>query len=179
MSAIRAKTTREELAAIIVRKLKEHGISAVLVGGALVSIYSSEKYVSKDLDFITSADHRDISKAMRELGFEAKGKDFVHPKSAFSVEFPAGPLALGNDIPVEPEGKKVIAGVTVKMLSPTQSVMDRLAWFYHFNDRQCLDQAVLIAQEQPISRARVIEWSKREGAGSKLDVFLKRIDEGK
>lgn len=175
MKKITKKTTREALAAIIVAKLEEKKISAVLVGGSLVSIYSNGKYVSKDLDFISAADHKEIREAMSELGFEAVGKDFVHPDTALTVEFPAGPLAIGNDVPVKPEGKMVVDGVTIKMLSPTQSVMDRLAWFYHYGDRQCLDQAVLIARAHPINRAKIADWSRREQSEAKWEVFLKRL----
>lgn len=44
--------TRLELAALVAETLKTEGIDMVLSGGSCVSIYSSEKYVSKDLDFI-------------------------------------------------------------------------------------------------------------------------------
>ncbi len=43
-----------ELAAYIYSYLKEHGIEAVLSGGACVTIYSQNRYISQDLDFIES-----------------------------------------------------------------------------------------------------------------------------
>ena len=43
-SKINSKTTREELAAIIVKEFESRGMSAVLVGGAVVSIYTKNKY---------------------------------------------------------------------------------------------------------------------------------------
>jgi len=172
---INAKTTREELAAIIVKKLSEHKIDAVLVGGSVVSIYTNNKYVSNDLDFISAADHRKIKESMSELGFTAEGKDFIHKDSSFTVEFPTGPLAIGDDLPVVPEGKMKVAGVTIKMFSPTQSVMDRLTWFYFSNDRQCLDQALMIAEKHPINMDQVRAWSLRENQEEKFNVFLKRL----
>ncbi len=175
MSKIGAKTTRKELAAIVVDKLAEHGIDAVLVGGSVVSIYTDNKYESRDLDFISSGDHRKIRSAMLELGFEAKGKDFVHAKTDFTVEFPAGPLGIGDDQPVEPEGRLKIGKVTITLLSPTQSVMDRLAWFFYSNDRQCLDQAVWVAEKHPIKLEQIRAWVKREGQQEKFEIFLARL----
>lgn len=175
MMQISSDTTREQLAAIVVGKLKQHGIEAVLVGGSVVSIYTSNKYASNDLDFISPAAHKRIAEAMSELGFSAKGKDFFHASTAFTVEFPTGPISIGDDEPVIPEGSMTLDGVEVKMLSPTQSVMDRLIAFFVFNDRQCLDQAVWIAESHPINMSQVEAWAKRERQEEKLHVFLKRL----
>lgn len=175
MIKITSNTTRQELAAIVVDKLQQHKISAVLVGGSVVSIYTDNKYESNDLDFISPADHKRIVSAMAELGFTCPGKDFVHPHTEFTVEFPTGPIGIGNDQPVQPEGSLTVDGVTIRMLSPTQSVMDRLINFFVYNDRQCLDQAVWIAEKHPINVDSVRDWAKREMHEEKLRVFLKRI----
>ena len=175
MTDISATTTREQLAAIVVAKLREHKIDAVLVGGSVVSIYTSNKYESNDLDFIAPAAHKKIVQAMSELDFRAQGKDFVHPKTSFTVEFPTGPIGIGDDQPVTPEGHLTVDGVTIVMLSPTQSVMDRLAWFFFSNDRQCLDQAIWIAEKHPINIEQVKAWSKRERHEEKFQVFLNRL----
>jgi hypothetical protein len=173
--AITSKTTRQQLAALVVDKLRHHKIDAVLVGGSVVSIYTDNKYESNDLDFISPASHKKIVEAMSELGFTAKGKDFIHPDTKFTVEFPTGPIGIGDDQPVQPEGKITVDGVDVKLLSPTQSVMDRLISFFVFNDRQCLDQAVWIAEKHPINLDQVKAWAKRENQEEKLTVFLSRI----
>lgn len=51
MSKITSKTTLKELAFIVGKVLKDCSIDAVLVGGAVVSIYSDNKYESSDLRF--------------------------------------------------------------------------------------------------------------------------------
>jgi hypothetical protein len=177
MSTISPTTTREQLAAIVVSKLREQNINAVLVGGSVVSIYTDNKYESVDLDFISSADQKKLAAALGELGFTSRGKDFVHPQTAFSIEFPSGPLAIGDDVPVIAEGKITVDGVDIVLLSPTQSVMDRLAWFFHDNDRQCLDQAVWIAQKHPINLDKIKQWAIKERNEAKLKVFLSRLYE--
>jgi len=50
-----------------------------------------------------------------------------------------------------------------ELLSPTDCVKDRLAAFYHWNDRQCLQQAVWVAQERAIDWKEIEWWSRREG----------------
>ncbi len=57
-----------------------------------------------------------------------------------------------------------VHGVMVRMLSPTQSVMDRLAAFIGWDDAQGLDQAVWICEQQPVDFEKVKKWAKAEGA---------------
>lgn len=172
---ISAKTSRLQLAAIVTAALAKNDIQTVLVGGAVVSIYTDNEYESRDLDFISPADHKKIVKAMEELGFERQGKNFIHPETELSVEFPTGPIGIGDRVPVIPEGKIKVGQVDVILLSPTQSTMDRLAWFYFNNDRQCLDQAVMIALKQPVSLKEIQKWSVEEKQQDKFEVFLKTL----
>jgi hypothetical protein len=177
MKKITAKTSLEELAGIVSEHLAKKGLQATLVGGAVVSIYSHNEYQSKDLDFISPNDHRDLVKAMAEIGFERQGKNFFHPECPFSVEFPTGPVAIGNEIPVKPEGEIKTKSGKVTILSPTQCVMDRLAWFYHYNDRQCLDQALAVARKHKLNIDKIKRWTEGEGATEKFELFLSKLKE--
>ena len=76
---ISSKLTIGEFAALIATKLREHGIETALSGGAVVSIYTDNKYQSFDADFISPDDNKKIETAMTSLGFKKKGKDFTHP----------------------------------------------------------------------------------------------------
>lgn len=176
---ISSKITRLQLAGIITKAFEENGLTAVLVGGAVVSIYTENVYESKDLDFISPADNKKINSIMKDLGFEREGKNFIHPSTELTVEFPTGPIGIGDRVPVKPEGEIQVSGIKVTLLSPTQSVMDRLAWFYFNNDRQCLDQAVMIALKQPIKLAQVKIWSLEEKCDDKFEVFLKHLKKSK
>lgn len=172
---ITKKTTLEELAGFVVAGLQKYNITATLVGGAVVSIYTKNEYQSHDLDFISPNDHQKIIEAMTALGFTRAGRSFEHPSTDFTVEFPTGPLAIGDDIPVKPEGRINTIHGKVSLFSPTQCVMDRLAWFYHNNDRQCLDQAVMVATDHDINMAKVKAWSQKEKSMEKFQVFLERV----
>ncbi|MCM2321988.1 MAG: hypothetical protein NDJ90_01865 [Oligoflexia bacterium] len=61
---------------------------------------------------------------------------------------------------------------TLKLLTPTDCVKDRLAAYFHWNDRQGLNQAVAVAKSHPIDVADIKAWSKREGMGNKFQDFL-------
>jgi hypothetical protein len=88
-----------ELAAYVQDSLQAEGIQVVLSGGSAVSFYSGDKYVSKDLDLInTSFSRRSKIKAvMDKLGFHEQGRYFIHPETTFFIEFPDGPLSVGEE----------------------------------------------------------------------------------
>lgn len=172
MERIAASTTIEELAAIVSTTLEAAGISAVLSGGAVVSIYTNNEYESSDLDFISPDGMGEIAGALASLGFKRQGRMFSHSRSPLFVEFPTGPLAIGDEL-IRPAqvGRKRTAAGTIKLLTPTQCVMDRLAAYFHWNDLQSLDQAVMVASSQRISLAKVAAWARREGAAEKFRKF--------
>lgn len=95
----------------------------------------------------------------------------MHPKTDFLVEFPAGPLAVG-DQPVEVFDEIQLSTGLLKVLTPTDCVKDRLAGFYHWNDRQALRQAALVARENAVDLDDIGNWSSREGMQEKFQTFL-------
>ena len=50
----------------------------------------------------------------------------------------------------------------LRIITPTLSVMDRLAAYWYHHDRQCWDQAIEIVKRQPIDWPRVREWTANE-----------------
>src|SRR6266498_5729108 len=88
-----------ELAAYIQDSLQKERIRVVLSGGSAVSFYSSDKYVSKDLDPINAnfAKRGEIKDIMEQLGFHEKGRYFVNSETQFLVEFPDGSLSVGEE----------------------------------------------------------------------------------
>lgn len=61
------------------------------------------------------------------------------------------------------------------VLSPTDSCRDRLAAFYHWNDRQSLEVAVAIARRNRVNMAAIRRWSIAEGAARGFDEFLAEL----
>jgi hypothetical protein len=153
-----------ELAACVATHLSRRNVEVVLSGGACVSIYSDNRYVSADIDLVNVGLVRRaiIREAMRELGFQEERRYFTHPDTAFLIEFPAGPLSIGEEPIMKLEEMRFDTGV-LRLLSPTDCVKDRLAGYYHWQDRQSLDQAVLVAQSHPVDWVEIERWSKLEG----------------
>jgi hypothetical protein len=168
-----------ELAAFVCSHLKSRGIRVVLSGGSCVSLYASDRYVSMDLDFIEllHTTRRQLKKALAEIGFTEQNRYFKHPETEFFLEFPSGPLAVGGE-PVGAIAEIQFDTGTLTLLSPTDCVKDRLAAFYHWNDRQCLEQAVWVARERGIDWQEIEQWSRKEGEEEKFAVFRKRFEGG-
>lgn len=162
MSRIYRGMAVEALAGLISQHLVDHGIVAVLSGGAVVSIYSANEYESADLDFVTHAGLRQLEPVMLELGFQKTERHFSHPDCDYLVEFPPAPVMIGNRR-IEDWLERNTFNGRLRMLTPTQCVMDRLAAFYHWGDRQCLDQALLVAARHEIQFDDLSEWSAGEG----------------
>jgi hypothetical protein len=80
-----------------------------------------------------------------------------------------------GDQRVERVARRNTAVGTLRMLSPTDCVKDRLAAFYHWNDRQALEQAVLVAKAQKINLSDIRRWSKKEGNSEKFRLFEQRL----
>lgn len=55
------------------------------------------------------------------------------------------------------------------------TVTDRLAAFFHWNDRQSLEQALLVARAQKVDMKDIRRWSKSERNEPKFRVFQKRL----
>jgi hypothetical protein len=170
------KTVREmnigELAAYVCSHLDRYGIHVALGGGAVVSIYASDNYVSMDLDFIDllQTTRLKLKKVLKEIGFKEKNRYFVSEETEFFIEFPSGPLAVGNE-PVKKLAELQFETGKLRLLSPTDCVKDRLSAFYHWGDRQCLQQAVWVAQMKQIDLIEVERWSRQEGAAEKFVEF--------
>lgn len=169
--------TAGELGAFIQSRLKKKGINVVLSGGMSVEIYSSNQYTSRDFDFVqTSFGKRGIIKAeMEAMGFHEEGRSFAHPDTDLFVEFPPGPLTVGDEAVKDFREIRYSTGV-LKLISPTDCVKDRLTWYYHYGDQQCLDQAVMVAQRHKIDLREVRRWSEHEGKLSEFEKVRSRLE---
>src|SRR5262249_1957966 len=170
------RSTLQDVAAAVAKALRSHGIRAVLTGGACATIYSEGEYQSEDLDLIIQSgpSRQELDKAMSSIGFRRQVDHYVHPRTLFFVEFPRGPLSIGSDVRIHPVEIRV-GRRTVSALSATDSCRDRLAAFYHWNDRQSLDTAVAIALRNPVDLSKIRKWSKAENALEKFEEFRREL----
>lgn len=158
---ISADTTAAELATVVSSALESAGIVATLSGGGAVSIYTDNRYQSEDLDFVTTALLEELRPVLEALGFAHTGSPrlsvFEHPEARWYLEFPPAPLSFGTTL-VDASLATTLetpAGV-LRIISPTQCVMDRLIAAASWQDPQSLHQAILVAESQ----AANIDWGE-------------------
>jgi len=168
MPRITANSTLEDVAAIVSSSLERAGIAATLSGGAAVSIYSNNEYQSKDLDFVTAALIADLSPVLTELGFVHIGvpriSQFSHPLIEWFVEFPPTPISFGHLYVTHEQCATIqLPAGTLRIVTPTQSVMDRLAAAIAWKDAQSRQQAILVAANNEIEWGDLQVWFKNEG----------------
>jgi len=162
-----------ELATYVQTYLLKCGIDVILSRGAAVSFYSNNQYVSKDIDLISNVyiKRSTLDKNISELGFFEIGRYFQHPNSPFLIEFPTGPLAVGEESVKQINEYSLPTG-TLRIISPTDCVKDRLLAFFHWGDRQSLSQAILVAQSNEIDLDEVKRWAIVEGSQDKYLFFI-------
>lgn len=175
------KATEEEVWQYVAWHLRQAGIESVLVGGAVVAIYTEGLYQSGDLDLVPDEFKRgDIEEALKKIGFEKlHGRYFGHPHCEhLYVEFPKGPVELGEEYPVTPAEVRV-AGKVLQILSPTDCVKDRLAGYIHWKTRDLFEQAVLVCRRQAekIDWKNIEKWCEGEGSREAFEELRRALDE--
>jgi hypothetical protein len=164
---INAKTTPTELAARVSQTLEAAGIKATLTGGGAVGIYTDNEYKSDDLDFVTAERTGPLSAALKPLGFTLSDdrRHFEHPGTELFLEFPPSPLEFGRRVVQHDDIPRVdTRWGPLRVITPTLCVMDRLAAFWHWHDRQAWDQAVMVARHQNVDYSELAAYAREEGA---------------
>ena len=174
------KMSMAELAAYVCSALEKNGIDTVLSGGCCVEIYSNSRYISDDIDLIDrfNGGHRKIKEVMESIGFKEYSikRYFVHKDTKYFIEFPRGPLGVGDEVVKKIENLEMDTGI-LKLLSPTDCIKDRLAGFYYWDDMQNLEQAVMVALENDFDIEDIERWSNKEGELEKFEIFKKKWKE--
>lgn len=171
-----SKMNQAELAAFVVQHLSDSGLYFVLSGGAAVGIYSNGEYVSGDIDLVNArfASQDKIEKSMLKISFMPFGRHFEHPETDHIVEFPPGPLQFGDGKVATIDEIEFDTGV-LRIISPTDCIKDRLAHFYHWGDRQCLQQAIMVSSKHDININELRDWSKSEGKSEEFESILDNL----
>ena len=102
------------------------------------------------------------SDAMQSLGFTKAQRHWRHPRSRYWVEFPAGHVAIGEETIHEFAEPRTSADV-LRVFHPAECAMDRLSWYIHGADTQCLEQALRVAELHAVDLDRIERWARGEG----------------
>ncbi|HUU09733.1 MAG TPA: hypothetical protein VM431_04260 [Phycisphaerae bacterium] len=173
--------TEAELAALVSQHLTERGIKVVLSGGTCVTIYADRAYVSGDLDFVQETFVRmsTVASALAEIGFVRAARVFKHADALLVVDVRPPPLSVGAE-PVKRIAQMTLPTGTLRLLSATDCVKDRLAGYYYFDDRQCLEQArLVVAHAADVDLAEVERWSKSEGQQQKFSAIQSLLQQSR
>lgn len=168
--------TLTDVAFAVCTALDRIGYRVVLTGGSAATYYAPEAYQSDDLDFVITLRGRAGEEALKGLGYRRKSNYYLHPDSRFLLEFPPGPLAVGQDLITEwdtvSRGDEVL-----HVLFPTDSCRDRLASFLFWNDFSGMEQALAVyrARASEVDLEAVADWCKREGHPDKFALFKWRL----
>ena len=173
------------LGALVCETLSQAGISAVLTGGTCVSVWTRNEFASLDLDFVALGLHSniEIAHAFEAIGFKrgiCNPRYFQHPGNDLALEFPPGPLMVGDEhVPdINVDRYATDLGI-LRLLSPTDCVKDRLAGYYYFSDKQNLLQAVAVAKAHPVDWENLRRWHKAENQIEAFAAFRLAVDEAK
>jgi hypothetical protein len=168
------KIDTKDLAGLISQNFKEDGIEAILVGGSCVTVYSNNRYMSSDLDYVTYEELEKVEKSLKKIGFIKNGKYFEHPDCALYIDFLAEPVAISGEIINKFEEMKSKYGL-FKLLTVFDCVKDRLCSFYHWDDRQGLNQAIEVCLDHRVDMKKLLEWSKNEGFEKPFLLFKEEL----
>jgi hypothetical protein len=176
---ITATSTLTDVAFAVCTALAKERFVVVLTGGSAATYYAPDFYQSLDLDFVITLRGSAGEKALRGLGFRRKGDFYVHDESPFSLDFPPGPLAIGDDL-VQRWSTIRRGDEILHVLSPTDSCRDRLASYLFWNDFSGLEQALAVfrARAGEIDLHAVRDWCRRERQLEKYRLFEGRIESG-
>lgn len=169
------KSSLTDVAFAVCTALANAKTTAVLTGGSAATFYAPEAYQSLDLDFVLALSATGSATAIESIGFRRKNNFYVHPRSRFSLDFPPGPLAVGEDLitdwATERRGEEKLF-----VLHPFDSCRDRLASWLFWNDFSGLEQALAVhrAQAKRIKLSDLKTWARREGHAKKFELYEAR-----
>lgn len=147
------------LAALLTSTLRNTRDPTVVVGGSAIEIYTSGKYVSGDLDLVAS--RREAIRALEAWGFKSEGRIWWHPDWKLAIDL-VGPGYNGSLNRTQTIQTRF---GPVRLAAVEDLLVKRLAEAKHFQRKEALDQAVLLASEYRV---------KMDGAY--LDEFARKQD---
>lgn len=156
--------------------LAAQNVEAVLCGGSAATFYAPQAYQSTDADFIISwwCDESRAKQVITDLGFYPKGRTLGHPQTPITLDFPKGPLAIGDQL-IESWRTVQRDEFTLNVIRPEDSVKDRLCAFFYWKDRSGLEQALYVARATSVDLDEVEAWARSEGEILKYQEFLARL----
>lgn len=162
-----------EIAFLVCTEFDRAGVIVVLSGGAAAAVYAPQALVTRDLDFIH---HLGLwapdGTPLKNLGFaQTKSRGvYSHPDTPYTLEILKGPLGVGDEILNSWKTLKS-EDLVLHIISPTDSIRDRLAAAIHFKDLNSAKQAAEIAKLHEVDLEVICKWCEVEGGAKTFKLF--------
>lgn len=108
---------------------------------------------------------------LQPLGFTLADdkRHFNHAACDLFLEFPTAPLEFGSRVVQHEDIPRLdTPWGPLRIITPTLCIMDRLAAFWHWNDRQSWDQAVMVARHKIVDYSELVAFAEEEGADANI-----------
>ncbi|HEX3549731.1 MAG TPA: hypothetical protein VHT53_05115 [Candidatus Elarobacter sp.] len=166
MSALTRASSLADVAFTVCTALERHAEHAVLCGGSAATYHAPHAYQSRDLDFVLhfGARARAVMDALGTIGYTRRPEGlYVHADVLFTIDFPAGPLAIGSET-VSEHATYRRGDEVLYVYSATDCVRDRFMHFWAWNDQQARRVALDVAAacRNEIDYAAIVAWTDRE-----------------
>jgi len=112
---------------IVTDRLRDIGVTPVLVGGAALSFYTDGEFATGDVDLALPLGP-DIDRAFADLGFEKEGRFWIIDDLRLYFEAPAPAGLPGEDAP---RTHVLVDGLEVVILGVEDLLMDRIRAWVH------------------------------------------------
>jgi len=165
-----------QVAAIISGCMDEEGYDPVLTGRSCAAIYAGSSIHPKTLDFVArDFTIEEVAKTMAGVGFLDSGhRTFSNKYCPYEVLLMPYPVRVGDDVVSDAKVMRTAKG-SLKLLTPTDCVRQRLSMFYRWNDRDALDDALKVASKHEIDMELLRRWSDWEWANDHYEEFLELL----
>jgi hypothetical protein len=119
-----------------------------------------------------------LSRAMADIGFSKQGRVYVNETTEICVEFPSAPLSIGEQLITETTVFESNAG-EIPILFAKDVIKDRLAAYFHWQDKQSLVQAVAVMIKHPISLDELKSFCQNESKENEFALIQQLLHSAK
>ena len=150
-------------------ELKKDKVEFIVVGGSAVELYSFGKYLSGDIDIVSSGSYI-IGEKLENIGFVKRGKEWVSEKLRLFVEIPARTIA-GD--PSRVREVEVLDALSIKVIGIEDLIVDRLNACVHWKyETDCEWASYLIRKFE-----NEIDWDylRQKARKEQIDAMLTEL----
>jgi len=173
-----------DVAAEVTQALQTEGLEATMVGGAVCAIYTNNQNQSSDIDFVSADSYEKLEAALAKIGFvNDESRNFIRRKNLkgdirdmIFMDYVGLGTQIGEEnVPKIELAKLKYKQIQISILTPTQTVMDRLSKFMYHTDTDALNHAVAVAKKYPVNFEKVKKWCDGENRAKAYEFFLARL----